>query len=400
MDDFIDFIKGKTGEQGKPGQSAFDIWKAQPGNASKTMDDFIDFIKGKTPGTSGQGTPDEYETSVMKGTRNSMLSAALLWRMHSNDLLRRMGDLRLTKEQSGVWAKYEGGQTGFDGKDNSGKDINISQKYKYIEVGYDTKVGDWTIGGAFEHGNSDDTYNGKAGELLDEKLIANGIGKVTTNGFAVYGTQIKETGEYIDIIARGGRIENKYEVHTENNELAKALSENKEMAKKVKAMDDSIKGTHKATGLSGSIEYGKRINKENGFYIEPSAELTISTIGASDADVTSEKGVKMHIHQDASTQAVGRIGILMGRESKAGHIFGKIALAHAFGGETKTAFSMEEGKFRKAVTLDLTGTWLDIELGGSYKMSDTSYIYGTFTKNFGAKLDSKWRLDAGIRFAF
>ena len=323
----------------------------------------------------------------MKGTRNSMLSAALLWRMHSNDLLRRMGDLRLTKEQSGVWAKYEGGQTGFDGKDNSGKDINISQKYKYIEVGYDTKVGDWTIGGAFEHGNSDDTYNGKASEALDEKLIANGIGKVTTNGFAVYGTQIKETGEYIDIIARGGRIENKYEVHTENKDIAKAL-------------DDSIKGMHKATGLSGSIEYGKRINKENGFYVEPSAELTISTIGASDADVTSEKGVKMHIHQDASTQAVGRIGISMGRESKDGHIFGKIALAHAFGGETKTAFSMDEGKFRKAVTLDLTGTWLDIELGGSYKMSDTSYIYGTFTKNFGAKLDSKWRLDAGIRFTF
>jgi len=29
-----------------------------------------------------------------------------------------------------------------------------------------------------------------------------------------------------------------------------------------------------------------------------------------------------------------------------------------------------------------------------------TYLYGTYTRNFGADLSNKWRIDAGIRFSF
>ena len=43
---------------------------------------------------------------------------------------------------------------------------------------------------------------------------------------------------------------------------------------------------------------------------------------------------------------------------------------------------------------------LDLELGGSWSVRPNTYVYGTFTKNFGATVDNSYRIDAGIRHNF
>ena len=303
------------------------------------------------------------ETQMMKGAKTAMTSAVLLWRGNNNDLQRRMGDIRLAKEENGIWARYLGGKNELDKKNASFK-----QTYNIAQVGYDKKKGNWTIGAALDYGTGKDTY-------------ANGTGKEKLASLALYGAMQKEDGQYLDIILRGSRIKNDYTVYNE--------------------MNHRLDGKYRTGGLSVSVEYGKRIARENGFYIDPSIELTAGHLGGKDYDAVSDYagGKKMHIHQDGINSVIGRIGLGIGKETERSNLFAKIALAHEFGGKVKSIFSAENEP-TSGTEVDLKDSWVDVEVGGSWLVNRNTYLYGTYTRNFGADVSSKWRIDAGIRFSF
>ena len=317
------------------------------------------------------------EAAVVESGKTAIFSTILTWQVQNNDLQKRLGDLRLAKEESGVWAKYQGGAVELDTKDTKNNPVKWEEKYNGIQAGYDKVVGEWTIGGAFGYMKSDDTY-------------ISGTGKGTTVNGAIYGSQIKADGTYIDIIAKAGQVKNDYDVHTEGYNSVPV---------KDGKFGDRVKGTYKANAVLLSLEYGKRMEQANGFYFEPSAELTMSHIGAYDETVTSLDGkVPMKVHTDAVNSLIGKLGVAAGQKTENMSFYGKLSLAHEFGGEIKGRF--EANNYPVVTNIKMEDTWLDLEIGGSFKMSESSYIYGTFTKNFGAKINNKWRLDAGIRFAF
>ena len=303
------------------------------------------------------------ETQMMKGAKTAMTSAVLLWRGNNNDLQRRMGDIRLAKEENGIWARYLGGKNKMD-KQNT----YLKQTYDIAQVGYDKKKGNWTIGAALDYGTGKDTY-------------ANGTGKGKLASLALYGTMQKEDGQYIDVILKGSHIKNDYTVYNE--------------------MNHRLEGKYRTGGLSLSMEYGKRMKKENGFYIDPSIELTAGHLGGKDYDAVSDYagGKKMHIHQDGINSVIGRIGLGIGKETERSNLFAKIALAHEFGGKVKSIFSAENEP-TSGTEVDLKDSWVDVEVGGSWLVNRNTYLYGTYTRNFGADVSSKWRIDAGIRFSF
>ena len=303
------------------------------------------------------------ETQMMRGSKTAMTAAALLWRGNNNDLERRMGDIRLGKEESGIWARYLGGKNELDKQKTSYK-----QTYNIAQAGYDKKKGNWTIGMALDYGTGKDTY-------------ANGTGKEKLASLSLYGTMQKEDGQYIDIILKGSRIKNDYSVYNE--------------------MNHRLEGKYKTSGVSVSMEYGKRMQKENGIYIEPSIELTAGHLRGKDYDAVSDYagGKKMHIHQDGVTSVIGRIGLGIGKETERTSLFAKIGLSHEFGGKVKSTFSAE-GEPTSGTEVELKDSWVDVEVGGSLLVNRNTYLYGTYTRNFGADLSSKWRIDAGIRFSF
>ena len=303
------------------------------------------------------------ETQMMRGSKTAMVSSILLWRTNNNDLERRMGDIRLGKEENGIWARYLGGKNELDKKNASFK-----QTYNIAQVGYDKKKGNWTIGAALDYGTGKDTY-------------ANGTGKEKLASLALYGAMQKEDGQYLDIILRGSRVKNDYTVYNE--------------------MNHRLDGKYRTNGLSVSVEYGKRMKKENGFYIDPSIELTAGHLGGKDYDAVSDYagGKKMHIHQDGINSVIGRIGLGIGKETERSNLFAKIALAHEFGGKVKSIFSAENEP-TSGTEVDLKDSWGDVEVGGSWLVNRNTYLYGTYTRNFGADVSSKWRIDAGIRFSF
>ena len=301
------------------------------------------------------------ESSLVSGTKSALASTAMAWRNNTNDLQRRLGDLRLANTDQGVWAKYIGGKS----KMTDGADTHMT--YNGAQVGYDHKVSNgWTLGGALDYSTSSNSY-------------AVGSGDGTIGGIALYGTKQHDDGRYLDIIARGNRLSNNYKLYSVGGH--------------------QLNGDYHTFGTSLSAEYGKRIKKQNGFYIDPSVEFIVGRLNGVSYDANVVGGGSMHVKADAVNSAVGRLGVGTGRETQKSNIFAKLALAHEFSGKMNTTYSAP-GNPTVNTELDLKDTWLDAEIGGSWSVRPSTYLYGTFTKNFGATIDNTWRIDAGVRHNF
>ena len=300
------------------------------------------------------------ESEIVSGAKSALASSVMQMRADTNDLQRRLGDVRLNSDSQGVWGKYIGG------KSKITDSAYVNQNYNMAQIGYDTKRGNWIIGGAFLYGTNNSDY-----------ALGSGSGK--TAGLAIYGAKQFNDGRYLDIIAKGNRLKNDFTVH---NSLGTSLS-----------------GDYRNTGASLSLEYGKRIKRNNGFYIDPSAELIFSRLSGESFDARTNTGSTVHINSDAVNSAIGRLGIGIGKEAKNSNVFLKAALAHEFSGKMKSTYSMAGEPTTNSV-VDLKDTWLDLELGGSWSFRPNTYLYGTFTKNVGSTVDTSYRVDAGIRHNF
>lgn len=301
------------------------------------------------------------ESSLVSGSKSALTSTAMAWKSNTNDLQRRLGDLRLANTNQGVWAKYIGGKS----KITDGADAHMT--YNGVQVGYDHKASNgWIFGGAIDYSTSSNSY-------------ANGSGDGKLGGIALYGTKHHDNGRYLDIIARGNRLSNDYKLYSVG--------------------EQRVNGDYHTYGTSLSAEYGKRIKKENGFYIDPSVEFIVGRLNGVSYDASVVGGGSMHVKADAVNSAVGRLGIGIGKETEKSNIFAKLALAHEFSGKANTTYSAP-GNPTVQTTVDLKDTWLDAEIGGSWSVRPSTYLYGTFTKNFGATIDNTWRIDAGVHHNF
>lgn len=300
------------------------------------------------------------ESELVSGAKSALATSMMQMKADTNDLQRRLGDVRLNSDKHGVWGKYIGG------KSKITDDAYVNQTYNMAQVGYDTLRGDWTVGGALLYGTSNNDY-----------ALGSGSGK--TAGLAVYGAKQFKDGRYVDVIGKVNRLKNDFTVH---NTLGTTLS-----------------GDYRNTGASLSVEYGKRIKKNNGFYIDPNAELTFSRLSGESFEARTNTGSTVHIDSDAVNSVIGRIGVGIGKESKNSNVFLKAALAHEFSGKMNATYSMA-GEPITGSEMNLKDTWLDLELGGSWSVRPNTYVYGTFTKNFGATVDNSYRIDAGIRHNF
>lgn len=300
------------------------------------------------------------ETQMMKGTKSALLGVSMMWRSNNNDLQRRLGDLRLGQAESGVWARYVGGKNKFDEQNTY-----MSQTYDIGQVGYDRKAGSWLVGAALDYGKGDVNYTG-------------GKGKEHMATLALYGTRVSDDGKYFDIIFKTGRLKNEFHV---SNEIGNRLN-----------------ADYHTWGNSISAEYGKRFVRDDGFYLDPSVELTMGRLNSKNFSGHSDLG-ELNVKQHDFDSAIGRIGLGIGRQTERSNAFLKLALAHEFGGGFKTDFYADDGGL-KSTRIDLQDTWLDMEIGGSLSIGRNTYLYGTYTHNFGADMETKWRADVGVRYTF
>ena len=298
----------------------------------------------------------------MSGVKSAMFSSIMAWRAEANDLMKRMGDLRLSPEDAGVWARV------YRGKASSDKDkTNYNMNYSTVQVGYDKQVSDaWRVGvaGSYMHGSSS---------------YAAGSGKNNEGNVGIYGTWTGDAGQYVDLVAKIGRLQNEYTVYNDFGHY--------------------VKGDYSTWSGSLSAEYGKRIAMKGGSFIEPQAEIIYSHIqGKSYTGSIDYIGMSMYVHQKPFNSFIGRVGLGFGAETERSTCYARVSLYHEFAGDYQTDYS--DGYTPKTTVESGRDTWVGVQLGGTMKLSDNTNLYGNFEKTFAGNIKTDWRVDVGMRWSF
>ena len=282
--------------------------------------------------------------------------AFMAWRAENDEMHQRMGELRSSNGEAGIWARMKRGESKYG-------DMDIKNQYSTYQLGYDEKVGDsnWYIGGAISRTEGKSSF-------------ATGSGENQSTGFTVYGTYVADDGQYVDLSAKYARLDNEFDVFGRSG--------------------IESTGDYRNNGYAFSAEYGKRIEAGNDFWIEPQVQLTYGHL--SSANYTTSRGVRAA--QDAMDSVVGRLGFAAGKDIGAGNVYVKASYLYDFDGETSV--SMTDGKNSAVYEQDLGGGWFEVGIGTNINLSETSHLYFDVEKTYGGDIETPWQWNAGVRFDF
>ena len=296
-------------------------------------------------------------TVYAKNTTNLGLSnlAAInlmTWRQENNDMNKRLGELRDSKGEHGVWARMVRGEVEYE---------SIKNQYNYYQIGYDEKLStdpNWTVGMFLTRTEGNSTFR-------------TGSAENNHTGVGVYGSYLKDDGSFIDLVAKYARIDSDFN-----------------------ANGGVGSGDYNTNGYSVSAEYGKRFEQGNGFWIEPQVELTYGTVGA--VDYTTGNGAK--VRQEGMDSLVGRVGFSLGKDIKAGNIYARASYLYDFDGETEV--TMSHSGISDVYEQDLGGGWFEVGLGANINLSDATHLYFDVEKTYGGDVATPWQWSAGMRWTF
>lgn len=282
--------------------------------------------------------------------------AFMAWRAENDEMHQRMGELRSSNGEAGIWARMKRGESKYG-------DMDIKNQYSTYQLGYDEKVGDsnWYIGGAISRTEGKSSF-------------ATGSGENQSTGFTVYGTYVADDGQYVDLSAKYARLDNEFDVFGRSG--------------------IESTGDYRNNGYAFSAEYGKRIEAGNDFWVEPQVQLTYGHL--SSANYTTSRDVR--VTQDAMDSVVGRLGFAAGKDIGAGNVYVKASYLYDFDGDTSV--KMTDGKNSAVYNQDLGGGWFEVGIGTNINLSETSHLYFDVEKTYGGDIETPWQWNAGVRFDF
>lgn len=149
-------------------------------------------VFGETTGTiNEEGKLEDVKTSVnMNNVRIAefaMRTPMQIARIESNDLRKRLGDIRSSEGVTGVWARYDGGR--FSGGE-------FENKFNKVQVGADTALAAYgsRLGLSFSYTQGDADMSGISADTDAYSLAA-------------YGMWFGEAGQFADVIGRVGTVD-------------------------------------------------------------------------------------------------------------------------------------------------------------------------------------------------
>lgn len=326
-------------------KTASDEVETQDGIIAGKM--FAKVTDGKIDASTIKRAIQQHNQAVSSMTNLSLMT----WRQENNDMNKRLGEVRASEGSQGIWARMARGQSKYGAQ-------GIKNQYNYYQLGYDSKISDdWILGGAFTYTDGDSSYT-------------NGSGTNKHTGFAVYGSNLRDDGSFIDLIAKYAHMKNDFDV---NGGVGS--------------------GDYSTNGLSFSAEYGKRFHQE-GYWIEPQAELTYGRV--SSADFTTKNGAS--VHQDSMDSLVGRLGFSLGKDIKQGNVYVRASYLYDFQGDTSV--TMSKGGAATSFKTDLGGGWWEFGVGTNLNLGHDTHFYLDVETTAGGDVDTPWQWNAGVRYSF
>lgn len=332
-------------------------------NAGQSVADTVSSAEGTVAGsitaTIGQdGNIIQDTIKESKNTSNAGISdmgslGLVAWRAGNDDMNKRLGELRNSNGEHGVWVRMVRGESEYN---------SVKNQYNTYQLGYDEKLStdeSWTVGMALSYTEGDSGFDKGSGENKHK-------------GLSIYGSKLNEDGSFIDLIAKYARLDHEYTVAGGVGDCE-----------------------YEANGYSVSAEYGKRFAKGNGFWIEPQVQLTYGTVGS--ASYMTEKGAR--VDQDSMDSLVGRIGFSLGKDIKQGNVYARASYLYDFDGETNIRFT-DSNNVSRSMEQDLGGGWFEVGVGTNINLSKATYLYADVERTFGGEVDTPWQYNVGVRYSF
>lgn len=295
------------------------------------------------------GSVREAVNSTNKALAESGSALRLHWRAHMNDMNKRMGELRDSKGEHGVWARMTRGENEYR---------SVTSQYNLYQLGYDEKLSSdptWTVGAALTHSEGSSSF---AKGSTDDK----------STGLAIYGSKLNDDGSFIDLIAKYARMDSDVTL-------------------------GASKGDYSTNGYSVSAEYGKRFTNASGLWLEPQAELTYGYIGSAEYNIAGR-----NVTLDGMKSFIGRLGFALGKNISKGNVYARASYLYDFDGEAEGRFT--DGTVTRSVEEDLGGGWWEVGVGANINLSKATHLYVDLEKTYGGEVDTRWQWNAGVRYSF
>ena len=296
-----------------------------------------------------------YDTPHMRGIRSAVVGNINAWRTLADDMYRPR--VLQQGEPTGIWARIGGGKYSY-----SGSGIDTATDYTRIQGGYDAKISrGWTVGGQVSYLRGSEDY------------VFDGSGKVKSFSVGAYGLKDLGKDQYVHVETQVGRVSNDF---TARNEIGEAMS-----------------GDTKSNAYSIGVRYGKTLKYDNGFYVEPQAQLNFTHFGGRNFNVGN-----VFVNQSSVNSTSGKIGLELGKQFSNGNLYTRFAAGHAFTGNVKTAFA--SGSVAKLTEQDLKGTWTELAFGGRYGFNSNNSVFADVATGLSGDYQADWGVNAGFTHKF
>jgi outer membrane autotransporter protein len=304
---------------------------------------------------------------VSPGTQSVMAlfnAAPTVWYGELSTLRSRMGELRMDAGKAGGWMRGYGNKFEVD----ASAGVGYQQIQQGISFGADAPLpigdGQWLVGLLGGYSKSDlDVGRGTSG-------------KVDSYYVGAYTTWLDdESGYYVDGVLKYNRFQNSSDVQ---------LSDGKK-----------TKGDYDNSGIGASVEFGRHITLDDGYFIEPYTQLSGVMVQGKDYDLDNGLAAE----GDSTRSLLGKVGATAGRNfnlgaGKAVQPYVRAAYAHEFAKNNEV--KVNSNVFNN----DLSGSRGELGVGVAMTVTDKVSIHADFDYSQGDKIDQPWGANVGVRYSW
>ena len=288
------------------------------------------------------------ESTLELGSAVPMMTNRIL----TNDVRKRMGDLRASEGTYGAWARYDGGK--LKGDNHTKTDFNT------IQVGADTILADYgtRLGMAFSYTDG-------------EADAARSTADIKAYGLAGYATWMADNGMFVDTVVRLAKFENDLTI------------------------DKTFTGSMDNLAFSVSGEFGWRFDINDLIYVEPQAEIMYTRVKGDDFDIGNAR-----YSVDDVDNLTSRLGFASGIKcpNNRGDLYVRASVVHEFLGDSKITGTAAGST--GIVKIDGEDTWVEYGFGGNFNLTKNAYLWADVERTNGATIDTDWRATVGVRYAW
>ncbi|NER63051.1 autotransporter outer membrane beta-barrel domain-containing protein [Pseudomonas sp. MAFF212427] len=282
-----------------------------------------------------------------------------LWSLRS-----RMGAVHDNEgKHTGVWMLTYGNQHNIA---DASSGVGYQQNQRGLTFGADTRLGesDWLVGVLAGHSRSDLNLNYGTSGSIDSYYVG---------GYATW--MDRESGYYVDSVLKYNRYQNNAKI---------GLSDG-----------TRTKGDYDTHGLSASVEAGRHIKLNDGYFIEPFAQVATAAIAGK--DFTLDNGFKAN--GDVSRSLLGKVGTTVGKTISLGgdsmiQPYVKAAFAHEFA--QRNQVQVNNNVFNN----DLSGSRAELGAGVAWTVAKDFQVYSEAGYMNGKNIEMPYSFSLGASYRF